>query len=117
APKKESSVELARLVQVLENDVGFEPVTEVALALRGKFRRLNGKLSFEVSGTGQSFPVAKVVGERPPEDQNLVVGAVLTNPHVPSAIAVHEWKVAAATANDSAQHAPQATRTSIAEFS
>ena len=99
--RKDKTVDLAKLVQVLEKEIGFEPVTEVTLELRGRLAQRNGKLFFEVSESGQTFQVQKVAGgsQRPPENQLLEAVATLVSP--PSdRIILQQWKAAAAATGE-----------------
>jgi hypothetical protein len=105
-PKKDVAVDLARLVQALEKDAGFEPVTEVALEMRGNLRRRNGKLVLEMPASGQSFFVAKAEGTKPPEQRPLTVIAALVKPRAADRIVIRQWKEA--EANSPAQAPPQA---------
>lgn len=104
-----------RLVQLLEKNVGFEPVTEVALEISGKLARRNGRLSFEVNGSGQDLAVAKVEGDKPPEAKLVDVVATLAKPWSANKILIRRWK-AEAEASTNVQSPPRAVRTAIAEF-
>lgn len=91
-------MELVKLVELLEKEVGFQPVTEVALELQGRVLRRNGKLVFEVSGTRQTFVVEKVEGESdgpPPEGQLLTAVASLVKAHSPDRVVLRQWKATA----------------------
>ena len=92
-PPKDKPFELVKLVELLK-EVGFQPVTEVTLELRGRLVRREGKLWFEAMGTGQKFAVEKVEGEgnAAPEEQLLIVTAVLADPHSPGRLVVRQWK-------------------------
>jgi hypothetical protein len=54
---RDKPVDLAKLIELLEKEVGFEPITEVTLELEGTLVRREGKLLFEASGTRQTFVV------------------------------------------------------------
>ena len=71
--RKDKAIDLGRLVQLLEKEAGFEPITEVRIEMRGRLARRDGKLVFEASGTGQSFTVAGAEGKdgAPPEKKLL----------------------------------------------
>lgn len=91
---KGKSIDLARLVQVLEEQVGFEPITEVSLEVRGRLKKQNGALFFQVSETGQTFTVAKVESKdgAPPEEELLAAVALLENPDSPDRIILRAWR-------------------------
>ena len=93
--RKDKAIDLGRLVQLLEKEVGFEPVTEVRLEMRGRLARRDGKLIFETSGTGQSFTLAGAEGKEgaPPEKELLAALATLEDPRAPDRIRLREWKV------------------------
>ncbi|MCL4523222.1 MAG: hypothetical protein M1453_13640 [Acidobacteria bacterium] len=97
-PAKDKPVELVKLVELLEKEVGFQPVTEVALELQGRVLRRNGKLVFEVGGTRQTFVVEKVEGESDsprPEGQLLTAVASLVKADSPDRLVLRQWKAAA----------------------
>jgi hypothetical protein len=71
-PDNKDPLDLPALVGLLENEVGFSPVTEVELRVRGRITKHDGQLAIEVSETGQSFEV----GEQPKE-KTLVQGQII----------------------------------------
>ena len=91
---KGKPIDLARLVQLLEEQVGFEPITDVSLEVRGRLKKQNGALVFEVSESGRIFTVAKVESKdgTPPEKELLAAVASLENPHSPDRIVLREWR-------------------------
>ena len=93
-PRKDKDVDLVALVELLEKEVGFEPVTQVTLDLRGRFMHREDVLWFEVSDTGQRFTVEKVEAEEgaPPEEQLVTAIAAFVDPHSANAIIVRHWK-------------------------
>ena len=93
-PKKDKPLDLALLVKLLEDEIGFAPVTEVTLELRGLLERRDGQLRFTVSGTGETFAVAGIQAEKgaPPANQLLSVVANLEKPDAADRIVVREWK-------------------------
>lgn len=93
-PRKDKRADLGLLVRLLEEEIGFAPVTEVTLELRGEFELRNGELVFKVSGTEQAFSVAwiEAAADSPPKNQFLTVGANLEKPATPDRIVVKEWK-------------------------
>jgi len=103
--KKDKGIDLARLVKLLEKDVGFEPVTQVTLELRGRLMRRDGTLFFEASETRQTFQVhrAEGEGERPPEGQLLEAVAILEKPQTADRIILQQWKVRAPATVEEAQ--------------
>ncbi len=116
--RKDKTIDLARLVQVLEKEVGFEPVTEVTLELRGRLARREGMLFFEASDTGQTFAVqeVKAEGEKPPEKQVLAAVATLASPQSADRIILRQWK-AEPGAGGTARQAPAASaRVATAEL-
>jgi hypothetical protein len=92
---KDKSVDLPRLIELLEKEVGFEPITEVTLELEGTLVRREGKLMFEASGTRQTFLVDEVQGQAdaPPENKPLAVVASLADVRSPNRIRVKQWKL------------------------
>ena len=116
--QKEKAIDLARLVQLLEKDVGFEPVRQVTLGLRGRLTRRQGKLYFEVSESGQSFAVQKVQGngERPPENQLLEAEADLARPKSGDRIILRQWKVPPSAAGEEGREAAVAHPAATAEL-
>ncbi len=92
---RDKPVDLAKLIELLENEVGFEPITEVTLELEGTLVRREGKLLFEASGTRQTFVVDQVEGQAdgPPENKLLFVVASLPDIHSPGRIRVKQWKL------------------------
>ena len=93
--KKDKTIDLSRLVQLLEKEVGFEPLTQVTLEMRGQLARRDGKLWFQTSGTGQAFIVEKVEGEGLPEKETLAAVATLADPHSSDRIVLRQWKAEA----------------------
>jgi hypothetical protein len=93
--RKDKAIDLGRLVQILEKEAGFEPITEVRIELRGRLARRDGKLVFETSGTGQTFTMAGAEGKdgAPPEKKLLAAFATLEDPRAPDRIRLREWKV------------------------
>ncbi len=109
--RKDKKIDLARLVELLEKDIGFEPVTEVTLEMRGRLARRDGKLHFEVAETGQRFEAQPVSGtaEGLAENQFLEVVAALTDPHSFDRIAIKQWKAAPATTGPAGHEQPVRT--------
>ncbi len=92
--KRDMPVDLARLVQLLEKEVGFEPITEVKLQLAGRLEEQSGKLVFETSGTGQRFVVtgSKAKG-LPRRAKDLITAtATLKQPKSASHIVIWDWR-------------------------
>lgn len=116
--KKGKTIDLSRLVQLLEKEVGFEPLTKVTLGLRGRLARRQGKLYFEVSESGQSFAVQKVQGkgERPPENQLLEAEADLANPKLGDRIILQQWKTPPSAAGEERRGAAGANQAATAEL-
>ncbi|MGH8248166.1 MAG: hypothetical protein ACREUU_17225 [Gammaproteobacteria bacterium] len=103
---KDKRLDLARIVQVLEKEIGFEPVTEVTLEMRGRLAGHNGKLHFEVSETDQKFEVHRPPGNaaRGTDNQLVEATAILAKPRSPDRIVLQQWKpVAAPTAEPRTQ--------------
>lgn len=93
--RKDKAIDLGHLVKILEEEAGFEPITEVRLEMRGRLARRDGKLVFETIGTGQRFTVAGTEGKEsaPPEKELLAALATLEDPRAPERIRLREWKV------------------------
>jgi len=70
--RKDKAPDLAALIRLLEEEVGFSPITEVKLELRGRLVRRNGALLFEVSETGPTFNVEKLEGNANPPENRLI---------------------------------------------
>lgn len=92
--RKNKPIDLARIVKLLEEEMGFEPVTEVALELRGRPVRRDGKLFFEVNESGQVFAIS---GDGPAEplltEGRLVTGvATVVDPQSPDRLVFREAK-------------------------
>ncbi len=109
--RKDKKIDLERLLQVLEKEIGFEPVTEVTLEMRGRLARRDGKLHFEVAETGQRFEAQPVSGtaEGLAENQLLEVVAALADPRSFDRIAIKQCKAATATAGPAGQEQPVRT--------
>ncbi len=92
---KEKPVDLGGIVKLLEEDVGFGPITEVSLELRGRLMRRGKGLVFEAAGTGQTFAVEKVEAEgaAPPEERLLTAIATLADPRSVGRVVLKQWKV------------------------
>lgn len=101
---KDKPLDLAHIVQVLEKEIGFEPVTEVSLEMRGRLAQRNGKLQFEVSESGQKFEVHRSPRDagRATDNQLVEVTASLANPRSPGRIVVRQWKLVAAPTGEAA---------------
>jgi hypothetical protein len=81
------------LIDLLEQEVGFAPITEVKLELRGRLVRRDGALFLEVSGIGPTFRVEKSEGApSPPENRLIVVTAGLVDIRSVDRIVLAEWK-------------------------
>ena len=93
---KDVAADLARLVEVLEKQIGFEPLTEVKLELTGRLEKRKGKLFFEANGTGQRFQVVatKVKGRLPAAQEMISATATLNAPRSADRIVLWEWKPA-----------------------
>jgi hypothetical protein len=92
--KKDVAVDLAGLVEVLEKQIGFEPLTEVKVELTGRLEKQKGKLVLEANGTGQRFQVAatKFKGPLPAEKDVIVTTATLKGPRSADRIVLWDWK-------------------------
>jgi len=101
--KKDVAVDLARLVEVLEKQIGFEPLTEVKVELTGRLEKQKGKLVLEANGTGQRFEVAATkTKSRLPAEQDLIAAtATLKAPRSADRIVLWEWKPAQAAGSPS----------------
>lgn len=116
--RKDIPIDLAKLTQLLEEEVGFRPITEVRLELRGRLKRVNDNLLFQTTSTDQTFTVDRVEGEAtaPPENQLLSVVAPLVNPRSADRIVVQEWKVAEGEAGSASPKSARATPVATAEL-
>jgi hypothetical protein len=95
--KKDVPLDLAGLVEVLEKQIGFEPVTEVKLELTGRLEKQKGKLVLEANGTGQRFQVAATKTKGLPAEKDLIAAtATLKAPRSADRIVLWEWKPAEA---------------------
>ena len=101
--KKDVAVDLAGLVEVLEKQIGFEPLTEVKVELTGRLKKHNGKLVLEANGTGQRLQVAetKIKGRLPAEKDLIAATATLKSPRSADRIVLWEWKPAEAAGSSS----------------
>ncbi len=91
---KEKPVDLGAIVKMLEQDVGFAPITEVSLELPGRLVRRGKGLVFETAGTGQTFAVKKVEakGAAPPENRALTAIVTLADMHSTERVVLKQWK-------------------------
>lgn len=91
-PGNDKPLDLPGLVRLLENEAGFAPITEVELALRGRVAKRSGRLSLEVSETGQAFEIGKkTTGQAPPEGQLIEVRAKLEDVRSARRLRLLEW--------------------------
>jgi len=92
----EKALDLSKLIELLESEVGFEPVTGVRLELTGQLVRRDGDIVLETSGgvARREFIVARieVQGAPPPENEILAVVADMERPRSPDRVVVKEWK-------------------------
>lgn len=94
---KDKAPNLPEIVELLEKEVGFAPIVEVGLELRGRLVRADGRLTFEATGTGQRFEVERVEpqGTALPEGQELELEGALVDVHSGERIVVRQPKDAA----------------------
>jgi hypothetical protein len=96
--RQDQAPDVAALIDLLEQEVGFAPITEVQLELRGRLVRRDGALFLEVSDIGPTFRVEKSTGDaRPPENRLIVVTAGLVDIRSVDRIVLAEWKDAEET--------------------
>lgn len=100
-PKKDAAIDVSKLVELLEKEVGIEPITEVTLEMQGRLEKRGGKAIFEVSGNGQVFRLSgnKVKGPAPPHGDVITVVGTFKKPKSASdGIVLHDWKRAQSAA-------------------
>lgn len=91
--RKDKAPDVAALIGLLEQEVGFAPITEVKLELRGRLVRRDGALFLEESETGPTFRVEKIEGDTsPPENRLIAVTARLLDIRAVDRIVLAEWK-------------------------
>lgn len=91
--RKDKAPDVAALSGLLEQEVGFAPITEVQLELRGRLVRRDGARFLEVSETGPTFRVEKIEGDTsPPENRLIAVTARLLDIRAVDRIVLAEWK-------------------------
>jgi len=91
--RKDKAPDVAALIDLLEQEVGFAPITEVKLELRGRLVRRDGALFLEESETGPTFRVEKIEGDTsPPENRLIAVTARLLDIRSVDRIVLAEWK-------------------------
>jgi hypothetical protein len=99
-PDNKEPLDLSAVVDVLEDQVGFSPVTEVELRLRGRIARRDGRLAIEVTETRQSFEVGKYPGGKaPPEGQIIEARGRVGAPLAGRPLDLLEWSPASAPAS------------------
>lgn len=97
APSNDKPLDLPGLVRVLEDEVGFGPITEIEVGLRGRVSKRSGRLTLEVSETGQVFEVSKKTeGQVPAEGQLIEATATLEDVRAGPRLRLLEWKAAPA---------------------
>lgn len=82
-------------MRLLEGTAGFAPITEIEVQLRGRVAARDGRLSLEVSETGQSFEIGKKLkGRAPTEGQLIEATGTLEDHRAGKRLRLLEWKAA-----------------------
>lgn len=94
-PSNDKPLDLPGLVRLLEDEAGFAPITEVEIGLRGRVTKRGGRLTLEVSETGQAFEIGKKTdGQVPAEGETIEARGTLEDVHAGNRLTLLEWKAA-----------------------
>jgi len=92
-PSNDKSLDLPGLVRLLEDEAGFAPITEVEIGLRGRVTKRDGRLTLEVSETGQTFEIGKETsGQVPAEGASIEARGTLEDVRGGKGLRLLEWK-------------------------
>lgn len=92
----EKAPDFKKLIERLENEIGFEPVREVALTVRGTVRREKGAAKLVGHRTGQSFKIDEQKAEsgKLPLDRLITASAVIRDTKKPDSVVILRWEAA-----------------------
>lgn len=92
--KKGEMPDLKGLVELMETEIGFAPVTEVTLDATGRFVHREGELTLDVGG-GRTFIIksaADTPDGTPPENVDVTVVAAFIDPRSSDRLVLRQWK-------------------------